>query len=128
MLDHRLDTTSAAKIVGLVRSRPPMVLLFDALGGKVGRIAPADTAFPHRRALASVQVYSGATGGKRAVAGVQQKLASLVGRGAYVNYLNAGQSDWAQASYAANLPRLRAVVRSYDPHGVFSFPQSALRA
>jgi hypothetical protein len=128
MLDHRLDARSASCVVGLLTRRSPMVLLFDSLGGQVAQIGTGDTAFPHRRALASIQVYSGSAGGDRAVHAVQQELASLVGRGAYVNYLNADQSDWAQASYAANLPRLRTVVRRHDPHGVFAFPQSVLHA
>jgi FAD/FMN-containing dehydrogenase len=128
MLDHPLNASSAATVVGLVRGGPPMVLLFDALGGKVGEITPGETAFPHRRALASVQIYSGAASGKNAVSRVQGDLASLVGSGAYVNYLNADQPDWAQAYYASNLPRLRTVVEHYDPNGVFTYPQSALRA
>ena len=127
MLDRRLDAGSAAAVVGLVRDTPPMVLLFDALGGRVGQVAPAETAFPHRRALASVQIYSGAAGAGRAVTRVQDDLAPLVGGGAYVNYLSVDQADWAQAYHGANLSRLRAVVRDYDPRGVYAFPQSVLR-
>jgi len=128
MMDRPLTANSAAMVVGLVKGGPPMVLLFDALGGQVGEIAPGETAFAHRRALASVQIYSGANNGKSAVLRVQRDLASLVGSGAYVNYINANQADWAQAYYGANLPRLRTVVQHYDPNGVFTFPQSALRA
>jgi FAD/FMN-containing dehydrogenase len=128
MLDHPLTASSAAKVVGVVKGGPPLVLLFDALGGKVGEIASGESAFPHRRALASVQIYSGAESGKSAVVRVQRDLASLVGSGAYVNYINADQPDWAQAYYGANLPRLRTIVQHYDPKGVFTFPQSALHA
>jgi len=128
MVDHPLTASSAAMVVGLVQGGPPMVLLFDALGGQVGEITSGETAFPHRRALASVQIYSGADNGKSAVFGVQRDLASLVGTGAYVNYINADQPDWALAYYGANLPRLRTIVRHYDPNGVFTFPQSALLA
>ncbi len=126
MLDHPLSASSAAKVVALVQGGPPMVLLFDALGGKVGQVNPDESAFPHRRALASVQIYSGAANGKSAVVRVQRDLAPIVGSGAYVNYINAGQPDWAQAYYGANLRRLRSVVQHYDPDGVFSFPQSVL--
>ncbi len=128
MLVRPLTASSAGTVVGLVKGGPPMVLLFDALGGRVGEITPSETAFPHRRALASVQIYSGANNGKSAVFRVQRDLASLVGSGAYVNYINADQPDWAQAYYGANLPRLRIVVRHFDPNGVFTFPQSALHA
>jgi FAD/FMN-containing dehydrogenase len=128
MLDHRLDAASAAKVVTMVQGGPPMVLLFDALGGRVSEVAPAESAFPHRRALGSVQIYSGASNGKSAVVRVQRDLAPIVGSGAYVNYINAGQPDWARAYYGANLQRLRSVVQHYDPNGVFTFPQSVQRA
>jgi hypothetical protein len=59
---------------------------------------------------------------------VQQALAPIVGTGAYVNYLNPGQHDWAGAYYGANLSRLRTVIKKYDPDRVFDFPQSVLRA
>jgi FAD/FMN-containing dehydrogenase len=128
MLEHPLTAEAAGKVVDLVRGGPSIVLLFDALRGQVGTVATSASAFPHRGALASIQVYSGASNGKSVVARVQRDLAPLVGRGAYVNYLNADQPDWAQAYYGSNLPRLRDVVQQYDPDGVFSFPQSVLRA
>jgi hypothetical protein len=104
------------------------VLLFDSLGGQVGQLRPSDTAFVHRAAHGSVQVYSGSAASGPAVARVQAALAPLVGAGAYVNYLNPAQTDWATAYYGANLPRLRSVVKHYDPDGVFTFPQSVLHA
>jgi len=62
------------------------------------------------------------------VLAVQQALRSAVGTGAYVNYLNPGQGDWASAYYGANLTRLRHVIKKYDPDRVFDFAQSVLRA
>ena len=59
---------------------------------------------------------------------MQQALIPTVGSGAYVNYLNPGQRDWASAYYGANLPRLRRVIKKYDPDRVFDFAQSVLRA
>ena len=59
---------------------------------------------------------------------MQQALAPIIGTGAYVNYLNPGQRDWASAYYGANLPRLRQVIKKYDPDRVFDFAQSVLRA
>ncbi len=92
---------------------------------EVGR---SETAFVHRKALASVQIYSGSATSGPAVAAVQKALTPLVGSGSYVNYLNPGQTDWATAYYGANRPRLRKVVKKYDPTGVFTFAQSVLRA
>ena len=116
------------QVVALMRRQNGMVLLFDSLGGRVGRVRTADTAFAHRGAHASVQVYSGNAANGPAVLAVQKALAPIVGTGAYVNYLNPGQSDWATAYYGANLPRLRQVIRKYDPDHVFDFAQSVLRA
>jgi FAD/FMN-containing dehydrogenase len=127
MLQQTLDGSTADSIVDLMRQQRGMVLLFDSLGGKVGQLRATDTAFVHRSAKASVQIYSGSSAGG-AVARVQQALAPLVGAGAYVNYLNSSQADWATAYYGDNLPRLRRIIEHYDPDGVFTFPQSVLRA
>jgi FAD/FMN-containing dehydrogenase len=128
MLEHTITASTADKIVNLMHQQEGMVLLFDSLRGQVASIKTADTAFAHRSAHASVQVYSGSAANGAAVIAVQQALAPIVGTGAYVNYLNPGQHDWATAYYGANLPRLRRVIRKYDPDGVFTFAQSVLRA
>ena len=128
MLAHTVTASTADKVVALMRKQKGMVLLFDSLGGQVARIKTADTAFAHRTAHAAVQVYSGNAANGPAVLAVQQALTTTVGTGAYVNYLNPGQHDWASAYYGANRTRLRQVVKKYDPARVFDFAQSALRA
>ncbi len=128
MLERTVTASIAEQVVALMSRQRGMVLLFDSLGGQVGRIGTADTAFAHRSAHASVQVYSGSAASGAAVLAVQRALAPIVGTGAYVNYLNPGQTDWASAYYGANLPRLRQVIRKYDPDRVFDFAQSVLRA
>jgi FAD/FMN-containing dehydrogenase len=128
MLEHTVTAAMADKVVSLMHKQKGMVLLFDSLRGQVAKIKPTETAFVHRAAHASVQVYSGNAGNGAAVLAVQQALAPIVGTGAYVNYLNPGQRDWATAYYGANLSRLRRVIRHYDPDGTFTFAQSVLRA
>lgn len=123
-----VDARTAAAVVDLVARRSGMVLLFDSLGGQVGAPAPGDTAFVHRKAHATVQIYSGRADGAGAVNSVQAALRPLVGTGAYVNYLDPQQGDWAAAYYGTNLARLRTTVRHFDPKGVFTFPQSVLHA
>jgi FAD/FMN-containing dehydrogenase len=112
-----------------VLHRPPGIdALFDALGGAVGRVAAGATAFPHRTALATVQIYASTNGEHRrqaaqAVAEVGSGLGALLGTGAYVNYIDPALPGWAAAYYGGNLGRLREIAHRYDPRGVFAFPQ-----
>jgi hypothetical protein len=129
MLERPMSDPS--KLTSLLSHYKGMDLLFDSLGGKVAEVDPAATAFPHRRAIASVQVYKGTTvqartDAVRQVGEVQACLASIVGRGAYANYIDPNMSDWAEAAYGDNLPRLQRVSRAYDPDGVFSFAQAVV--
>jgi len=107
IVEHTLTASTSSTIVHLMSRQKGMVLLFDSLGGQVAEIGNSETAFAHRTALASVQVYAGSAASGAAVIAVQKALAPLVGTGAYVNYLNPGQTDWAKAYYGTNLPRLR---------------------
>jgi FAD/FMN-containing dehydrogenase len=121
------------KVTSLLSHHTGMALLFDSLGGKVAEVDAGATAFPHRRAIASVQVYKGTTVQTRAdatrkVGEVQSALASIVGQGAYANYLDPNMSNWAEATYGENLSRLRQVARAYDPDRFFSFAQALVIA
>jgi FAD/FMN-containing dehydrogenase len=101
-------------------------LLMDAYGGAVNRVAPTATAFPHRRALASVQYFaSGPLQSTRAwIESARTMLAPAMTGEAYVNYIDPLLTGWQRAYYGANLPRLVHVKRRYDPHNLFHFPQS----
>jgi hypothetical protein len=44
--------------------------------------------------------------------------------GAYVNYIDPLQKDWAHAYYGDNLGRLQTIKAAADPHGFFAFQQS----
>ncbi|WP_290056688.1 FAD-binding oxidoreductase [Amycolatopsis solani] len=121
----------AAKVVALADGRTGTDLLIDGLGGKVGEPAKDATAFWHRDALASVQIYAPAT------AKTQQKVAQSVGEvvaglaaagagGGYVNYIDPALPDWKNAYYGENAKRLQDVARKYDPDNVFRFGQSVV--
>jgi len=122
-----------ARIATLMSGRAGMDVLIDSLGGAVARIAPADTAFPYRSAIATVQIYqstgvASANAVTQSVADVRGQLGDELGSKGYVNYIDPELPDWANAYYGANLPRLRAVAKSYDPDGVFAFAQGLTKA
>jgi hypothetical protein len=107
-------------LVNLLNGRSQLDVLLDSLGGAVGRVNPADTAFPYRKALASAQIYS--SGNAQDVAEVRDGLPT--GNTGYVNYIDPTMPDWATAYYGDNLPRLRKVAAKYDPDKVFTFAQA----
>jgi FAD/FMN-containing dehydrogenase len=107
-------------------------LVFDALGGAVNTVAPTETAFVHRRFLASIQSSYNWTGstppstvaaGARWLAHVRAAVYDPA-NGAYQNYIDPTLGDFAAAYYGGNLPRLSGIKRAYDPDGVFRFAQS----
>ncbi|QQQ80409.1 FAD-binding oxidoreductase [Saccharothrix sp. 6-C] len=118
-----------AAVAGTVRDKGSALLIVGALGGAIDRLGPTDTAYPHRGAPTSVEVF-GTVGDlpreqvTREVDDAQAELAGLIGAGTYINYLDPEQEDWAQTAYRHNLPRLRAVARRYDPDRVLRFPQA----
>ena len=118
-----------AAVADTVRGKDSALLIVGALGGAIDRVSPTGTAYPHRGAPTSVEVF-GTVGDlpaehvTREVHEVQSALAGLIGTGTYVNYLDPTQGDWAETAYRHNLPRLRAVARRYDPDGVLRFPQA----
>lgn len=121
------EPADPAAVVALLDGRSGLDLLLDSLGGAVSRVAPDATAFPHRGALASAQIYANTGAGRdaatRQVSEVRDGLGAIAGAHGYVNYIDPGLPDWADAYYGANLARLREVAKTYDPDGVFAFAQ-----
>ncbi|WP_409185409.1 FAD-binding oxidoreductase [Amycolatopsis sp. VS8301801F10] len=118
-----------AKLSALVTGETKVALEVNPLDAAVSDVRPTDTAFAHRGVFGDVQVYLSAAPdvdretAKREVNDVQTRLAEFATGGAYVNYLNDDQKDWATAYYGVNLPTLRAVAAKYDPSGVLAFEQ-----
>lgn len=119
-----------AQIASVFNHRTVYVII-DGLGGAIGAVAPADTAFPHRAALGIMQIYVRTSPAQQAaattsVASMRDQLTAVVGGGGYVNYIDAGMPNWTQAYYGDNHPRLRQIAQRYDPDRVFSFPQAII--
>jgi FAD/FMN-containing dehydrogenase len=130
VLGGPLPLATVSDLVSAVRQRAAagasVAVILDPLGGAVGDVGPAATAFRWREALATVQWYIGLpdhpTGSQVRAAyhwinhsGHPALRGSSVG--AYVNYLEPGRS--VGSYYGKNLARLRKVKAQYDPSGFF---------
>ncbi len=108
-------------------------IAFDAFGGAIGGVAPGATAFVHRDPLFLAQYYTSWTypGSHSGVARQREWLRSYyadlhphASGQAYQNYVDTDLTNWRQAYYGANYPRLAAVKATYDPSRLFRFPQA----
>ncbi|MBP2326451.1 FAD/FMN-containing dehydrogenase [Kibdelosporangium banguiense] len=118
----------AAGLTSLMEGRTETDLLIDSMGGAVAGIGKQDTAFWHRDALATVQVYASATAANKdqvtqSVSEVVSQLAKAGATGAYVNYIDPTLPDWMTAYYGDNAVRLKKTAQTYDPDNVFGFGQ-----
>ncbi|MBB5854899.1 FAD-binding oxidoreductase [Amycolatopsis umgeniensis] len=124
------EPTDPAKLTSILNGRRGMDLLVDGLGGAVADIAPDATAFWHRKAIGSVQIYSQADTRNRSVAtgSVAEVVTGIGLSGGYVNYIDPGLPDWMTAYYGDNATRLKQVAKTYDPDKVFGFAQAVTPA
>lgn len=102
---------------------------FFAAGGAIADVDPSATAFVHRNALYDVQYQAYWQDDAEATAeiawiGAIRDAMRPSTSGAYLNYIDADLSDWAEAYYGSNLSRLSAVKAAYDPENYFNAPQA----
>jgi FAD/FMN-containing dehydrogenase len=104
------------------------------VGGKVNKVAPADTAFVHRTSRwivttdidwsggASQQVIDDNLEWQRYL---QKSLSTILGNpGSYYNFPDPGLENPAQAYWGGNLERLSRIKQHYDPNLVFTPPRN----
>jgi len=105
----------------------------DAYGGAINRVAADATAFVHRNALFSAQYTANWNAGASSsviaanfswLNEMWQALRPYASGAAYQNYIDPNLSNWQQAYYGANLPRLQQIKATYDPTNLFHFAQS----
>lgn len=124
------EPVDPAKLTSILSGRRGMDLLIDGLGGAVADIAPDATAFWHRKAIGSVQIYSQADVRNRSAAtdSVAEVVSGIGLGGGYVNYIDPALPDWMTAYYGDNATRLKQVAKTYDPDKVFGFAQAVTPA
>jgi hypothetical protein len=122
-----LTTAAISTVVNAIAARQGHgrgALYFDSSGGAINRVPKAATAFVHRDSLFSIQYTSGGDSSSLTwLANVHAQMRPHVSGFAYQNYIDSSLRTWPHAYYGANLPRLEAVKRKFDPHGLFRFPQ-----
>lgn len=133
VIERPLDAGGVDAIASALSTDGISALIVDALGGTVAQVAPDATAFPHRRALASIQIIASwpsdapaATADTRrgALGRYRDLLRSKIGTGAYVGYIDPDLPGWQAAYFGANYARLQQVKARYDPDDLFAYAQS----
>jgi FAD binding domain/Berberine and berberine like len=98
-------------------------ILFDSYGGAIGRVAPDATAFVHRNELCCIQ-YLAYDSTQTWLTQTHARMRPYVSGMAYQNYIDPYLTDWRQAYYGSNYPRLVQVQQRVDPEHHFTFPQA----
>ena len=101
-------------------------ILFEHFHGAVTRVAPTDTAVPHREAgwnLLIPSVWTDPSATEANISWTRETHAALaphLSERRWLNYLGDDQAeDAVQAAYGPNYERLREIKRRYDPTNVF---------
>lgn len=132
-----LDELTDAAIEEIVsrsqdRPNPRILVILRHLGGALGRIDPAATAYSNRGAKYMLSIdgaWSDPAETERNIAWVRafwSAMQRFSDGGVYLNFPGYGEGDRAlwQASHGANFERLRAVKDRYDPTNLFRMNQN----
>jgi len=134
-----LGAAGSAAIIQAVESLASEVsgvgggIVFDGYGGLINQVAPAETAFVHRHAVACAQysvTFGAAPPSPSSVAAAHawltqtEKAFAPYATGSYQNYIDPTLPGWATAYYGTNLSRLSRIKARHDPSDLFHFAQS----
>jgi len=109
---------------------PLTQVAIEPMGGAIGRVDPAETAFRHREAEYSLGIWPawddpGRDDDMRAWAReFHEAMAPYATGGVYANYLDRDEDDRIRAAYGGNYERLVAVKNEWDPENLFRVNQN----
>lgn len=111
--------------------QPGTLILLEHLGGAVARVGEHDTAFSNRSAKFNTSIltqWHDPEEDERNIAWTREfgdEMKGFATGAGYVNYMTADEgTSRIQATYAANLERLREIKKKYDPDNFFSSNQN----
>ena len=126
-----LTDAGVTTLLGQLETTPSVVAICDFYGGAVTRVARDATAFAHRAGtLFCIQYFSEWTNAietQTELGHIRTLYAAMrpyVSGECYVNYCDLDLTNWAQAYWGANLPRLRQIKAAFDPNNIFRHAQS----
>jgi FAD/FMN-containing dehydrogenase len=120
-----VDGAAAETVVGhLDRSAAWLRMVqFRALGGAIGRVDPAATAFAHRKSPVMVTIACNAQPDLEAARAWTEELAGNLqqrDQGAYIGFFGPHDGDRIENAYPPDtLERLRGIKAAYDPGNLF---------
>jgi FAD/FMN-containing dehydrogenase len=109
---------------------PMSNFILEQFHGAVTRVAPTDTAYPHRQPgwnLIVISEWVEPMDDDANVAWAKETfgaMTSFMVEGAYVNYLGDDETDRVRAAYGPNWPRLVELKRRMDPDNFFRLNQN----
>jgi hypothetical protein len=125
-----LSNTGLSTLMDEINRRGSVYVICDSYGGAIASTAPDATAFAHRGALYCIQYgssWTNASDTPQRLSNMYELYAAMrphVSGAAYVNYCDLDLTDWQDAYWGANLPRLKKIKSTFDPTNVFTHAQS----
>jgi FAD/FMN-containing dehydrogenase len=131
---HPITPQGWGKLLDFYRKAVPgsIIIVIESYGGAINSVAPAETAFVHRKALMNIFVWSfwmydeQRRQSEGYIQEFRQLMASLSGGAphAYQNYPNRDTPEWLYPAlyWGSNYPTLQEAKARYDPDNVFQFP------
>jgi FAD/FMN-containing dehydrogenase len=123
IIDHVEPLPGSFSIVGI-----------EPLGGAIGDVAEADTAFANRDAAYNFSVWAGwddAADDEEIIRWARrfhEAMASHAGSGAYANYLDRDDDQRMKEAYGRNYERLLKIRKAWDPDRLFQVTGHAVQA